>query len=237
MFYTSFFYFAPMDINQISDKVKRAVTMVGNYIRSESKILQRDAFEVKALNSLVTHVDKSAEEQLVQALKEILPEAGFLTEEKTVEQNEQSFTWIIDPIDGTTNFIHQLPFYCISVALKYEYDIILGIVFEINRKEMFSALKGEGAFLNDRSIQVSKATHLKDTVLATGFPYYDYVHLDPYLHVFEYFVKHTRGLRRFGSAALDLAYTACGRFDGYYEYGLMHGILLLEHYLSKKLEE
>jgi myo-inositol-1(or 4)-monophosphatase len=177
--------------------------------------------EEKSLNQLVTDIDLRFEKKIVAMCKEILPGSSFLTEEKTVSQKVDSpYLWIIDPIDGTTNFIHQIPTFAISVALQENGKTVLGLVYELNRDEQFYALKGKGAFMNDKAIHVATHTDLKDTLLATGFPYYDFDQMDAYLSVLKTFMLRTRGLRRIGSAAVDLAYTACGRFDGFFEYGL-----------------
>jgi len=175
----------------------------------------------KALNQLVTDVDIRFEKKLVAICSDLLPDSTFLTEEKTIEEKlDVKYRWIIDPIDGTTNFIHQIPAFAISIALQENGQTILGVVYELSRDEMFYAVKGEGAFLNGEPIQVAKHQELKDTLLATGFPYYDFDQMAAYLNVLRTFMHKTRGLRRIGSAAVDLAYTACGRFDGFFEYGL-----------------
>ncbi len=179
-----------------------------------------DAVEFKGLNDLVSYVDKTAERQLVRNLSKILPEAGFTTEEKTINRKGKVFNWIIDPLDGTTNFIHGVPTYSISIALYEENKPVIGVVYEINRGEMFSTFKGGGAFLNNKPISVSQRTELADCLLATGFPYYDFDKQEQYIKLFTEMMRSCRGLRRIGSAAVDLAYVACGRFDAYFEYNL-----------------
>ena len=196
------------------------ISAVADFIRNELEKVNPQDIETKSLNSLVSYVDKNAELQLVEKLGKILPEATFLTEEETVINQEGNYRWIIDPLDGTTNFLHQLPFFSISVALEHKGEIISGIVYEVMRKECFYAWKNGGAFLNQNKITVSKRSQIGDTLIATGFPYYDYRGVEPYFEVLEFFIKNTRGVRRFGSAAIDLAYVACGRFDAYYEYSL-----------------
>lgn len=189
---------------------------------------------LKSANQLVTEFDIQTERFLIQALSQLFPEAGFLTEEQQIEQNsDKEFVWVIDPIDGTTNFVHQIPVFCISVALLQNNKPVLGVVYEINQDELFSAEKGKGAFLNGYFIKVTATADLKDTLIATGFPYYDYERIDPYLATLKVLMKETRGVRRLGSAAADLAYVACGRFDAFYEYSLSPwdvaaGILLVE---------
>ncbi len=196
------------------------VREVGRFIQEELGKVQDKDIATKSLNSLVSYVDQTAEKQLVVGLQKLLPASTFLTEEATIVQEKGEYQWIIDPLDGTTNFLHQLPFFSISVALRHHEKTVIGIVYEVNRKECFYAWKNGGAFLNEESIQVSDNTNLADGLLATGFPYYDYTFTKAYLVTLEYFMKNTRGIRRFGSAALDLVYVACGRFDGYYEYSL-----------------
>ncbi|MDD3875809.1 MAG: inositol monophosphatase family protein [Bacteroidales bacterium] len=191
-----------------------------DYIRGEALKLKTSDVEIKGMHNFVTYVDKTAEKKLVEALQSLLPSAGFIVEENTIEKKSADYNWIIDPLDGTTNFIHGIPCYCISIALMSEKEIVLGVIYEINLKECFYAWKGSPAFLNAKEIHVSKSTKIVDSLLATGFPYYDYKHLDPYLDFFKYLILESRGVRRLGSAAVDLAYVACGRFDGFYEYSL-----------------
>ncbi len=196
------------------------VRSVGTFLKQELGKVSSAAIETKSLNSLVSYVDKMAEEQLVKGLGALIPEVTFLTEEETVEQKEGVFQWIIDPLDGTTNFLHQLPFFSISVALQHHQTTVIGIVLEVNHDECFYAWKGGGAFLNDKKIHVSNSKALGDSLIATGFPYYDYDRSRPFLETLDFFMKNTRGIRRLGSAALDLVYVACGRFDAFYEYSL-----------------
>ena len=209
-----------MNLKQLTLDTNKIVSQVATFIQKELNQVTDTDIETKALNSLVSYVDKNAEIQLVSALGLLLPEATFLTEEETIENKKGDYTWIIDPLDGTTNFLHQLPFFSISVAVQKEDEIILGVVYEVNRKECFYAWKNGGAFLNGKKIHTKNTTQLSDTLIATGFPYYDFEKIPAYLEVLTHFIKNTRGIRRFGSAALDLAYVACGRFDGYYEYSL-----------------
>ena len=179
-----------------------------------------ESIEFKGLNDLVSYVDKNAEKQLVRNLSKLLPGAGFTTEEETINSRGEVYNWIIDPLDGTTNFIHGIPTYAISIAL-YEYDQpVIGVVYEINRGEMFSAYKGGGAFLNNKKISVSKRKQLSECLIATGFPYYQFDKQAQYMKLFASLMQQCHGLRRIGSAAVDLAYVACGRFDAFFEYNL-----------------
>ena len=204
----------------LTNLVCKEIAIVSDFINAELKKVSSKDIETKSLNSLVSYVDKNAEIQLVEKLGNLLPAAVFLTEEETIENLEGEYRWIIDPLDGTTNFLHQLPFFAISVALEFQNEIILGVVYEVNRKECFYAWKNGGAFLNGSKIEISQKTKMSDTLIATGFPYYDYEGVRSYFEVLEFFIKNTRGVRRLGSAALDLAYVACGRFDAFYEYSL-----------------
>lgn len=209
-----------MDLAELCAKTVQIAKSVGGFIREESQKFSPDQIEYKGFNDLVSYVDKTAEQQLVASLSALLPEAGFITEEKTKETVGEVYHWIIDPLDGTTNFIHGIPTYSVSIALQKHQELVLGVVYEVNRDECFYAWTGGAAWLNGSKISVSKAPQLSHTLLATGFPYYDFEKKEPYLKVFEEMMQHCHGLRRIGSAAVDLAYVACGRFDGYFEYNL-----------------
>jgi len=208
------------DLINIQQQTIEVVKKAAIFIQSEIGKINNNDIETKSLNSLVTYVDKHAEMILVNELKKIIPNATFLTEENTVEQTKGEWQWIIDPLDGTTNFIHQIPIFAISVGLQHNDEMVVGVVYEINRNECFYASKNNGAFLNGNPIQVSKTAALSDSLIATGFPYYDYDLLENYIHVFKKLMTSTRGMRRLGSAAIDLCFTACGRFDAFFEYSL-----------------
>ena len=209
-----------LELNDLCQEVCQLTRKVGGFIRSEQKIFSTNSIEVKGKNDFVSHVDKSAEMQLVEVLSKLLPESGFIAEEGTSKKKGEIYNWIIDPLDGTTNFIHGIPCFAISIALRRNEELVLGVIYEINLDECFYAWEGSNAFLNGKEIHVSIAATLADSLIATGFPYYDYTRMDDYMKLFNYFMKHTHGLRRLGSAATDLAYVACGRFDGFYEYSL-----------------
>lgn len=209
-----------MDFLVLTGQVVALCKEVGEFIRKESLVFDRSNIEYKGLNDMVSYVDKTAEKLLVEGLSRLLPESGFITEEKTINRLSEIDNWIIDPLDGTTNFIHGIPAYCISVALQRNDELVLGVVYEINRDECFSAWKNGGAYLNESLIQVSVAPKLTDTLLATGFPISDFSKQEAYMKVLKELMQVCHGLRRIGSAALDLAYVACGRFDGYFEYNL-----------------
>jgi myo-inositol-1(or 4)-monophosphatase len=201
--------------SQVIDLTREA----GRYLKDEVTKISRDDIETKGLHNYVTHVDKTSEKMLVDGLSLLIPGCGFIAEEDD-RLKPAEYTWVIDPLDGTTNFIHGVPLYCISIGLMYQSETILAIVFEPNLNECFYTWKGVPAFLNNEQIHVSKSPSLGESLFATGFPYYDYNRLDEYLEIFRHLLKNSRGARRLGSAAADLAYVACGRYDGFYEYGL-----------------
>ncbi len=209
-----------VDLRELCMKVIELTAKVGVFINTERGRFQIDAIEKKGHNDLVSYVDKESEKRLVSALQDFLPGSGFITEEKTQVENRAHYTWIIDPLDGTTNFIHGLPCYCISIALLEGEKPVLGVVHELTRDECFYAWDQGGAFLNGEKIRVSDIRQLSDSLMATGFPYHNYDRMKPYMEVFDYCMRNTHGLRRLGSAAADLAYVACGRFESFYEYGL-----------------
>lgn len=209
-----------MDYELLCTKVIAITRLTGNFIRKEAMAFDANKIEYKGLNDMVSYVDKNAEKQLVRNLSKLLPEAGFITEEETVNTYGKDFTWIIDPLDGTTNFIHGIPTYSVSIAL-YEGNLpVIGVVYEINRGEMFYTYKGGPAFLNNKEIRVSNNSNLSQSLLATGFPYYQFDKQPQYMQLFTEMMQKCHGLRRIGSAAVDLAYVACGRFDAYFEYNL-----------------
>ncbi len=209
-----------MDLRKITHEVVELSKTTGQFIRQEAGRITAENIKEKGVHDLVTYVDLEAERRIVAALQIIVPEAGFIAEENQKLEKKERFNWIIDPLDGTTNFIHGVPNYCISIALAEKEEIISAVVFEINLDECFYAWKDGPAFLNGNEIRVSSTKVLEKSLIATGFPYSDFSLLKPYLGLFEELMKDTRGIRRLGSAALDLAYVACGRFDLFFEYGL-----------------
>lgn len=209
-----------MNYELLCSKVIAVTRLTGNFIRKEAMAFDTNAIEYKGLNDLVSYVDKNAEKQLVRNLSKLLPGSGFITEEDTVNTLGKTYTWIIDPLDGTTNFIHGIPTYSVSIALYEENKPVIGVVYEINRGEMFFTFKGGAAYLNNKEIHVSKNDNLSQSLLATGFPYYQFDKQPQYMQLFTEMMQKCHGLRRIGSAAVDLAYVACGRFDAYFEYNL-----------------
>jgi myo-inositol-1(or 4)-monophosphatase len=209
-----------MNLNTITIEVAKLAKKVGAYIKTQHNNISDTDIEHKGLHDLVTFVDKEAEHRIVKGLTKILPEAGFIAEENQALKKKEAYNWIIDPLDGTTNFIHGVPVFSVSIALALNDEVISGVIYEINQDECFYAWKNGGAYLNNKRILVSSTKKLNDSLIATGFPYADYTRLKHYLGLFEELMKSTRGLRRLGSAAVDMAYLACGRFDVFYEYGL-----------------
>lgn len=205
---------------EVVRQVNELARHTGDFIRTERLTFSLGKVEYKQHNDLVSYVDKTAEVKIIEGLRKIIPEAGFITEENTVERIEHEYTWIVDPLDGTTNFVHGIPCFCICIALQHKKEIVAGTIYEINLDECFYAWKDGGAYLNEQPIQVSTASSLKESLMATGFPYNNYDRMIPYMKIFDHCMHHTHGLRRLGSAAADLAYVACGRFEGFYEYGL-----------------
>ena len=210
-----------MNLQEITSQVASLSRHTGEFVRKAASEFNRDSIEYKGLNDMVSYVDKETEIRLVEGLLNILPEAGFIAEEGTGQKvDNQEFTWIIDPVDGTTNYMHGLPVFAISIALMKKDIIVSGVVYEINRDECFTAWLGGGAYLNNEPIKVSTAKFLKDSLIATGFPYYDFEKIENYLKILKELMQKSHGLRRFGAASVDLVYTACGRFEGFFEYNL-----------------
>ncbi|MBL4716136.1 MAG: inositol monophosphatase [Bacteroidia bacterium] len=209
-----------MNLEKLCSQVCEIVRETGDFIRKESLNFDRSSVEFKSFNALVSYVDTSAEKQLVENLGKLLPEAGFITEEETISTDKKELSWVIDPLDGTTNFVHAIPAFAVSVALMKDDEVIIGVVYEISRDEMFYAWKDSVAFLNGNEILASKVTSLEQSLIATGFPYQDFEGMQNYLDVLVHLMKNTQGLRRLGSASVDLVYVACGKFEAYFEYGL-----------------
>jgi myo-inositol-1(or 4)-monophosphatase len=188
---------------------------VGDEIAKRSS--QRKRISFKGEIDLVTQFDREAQQMIVDALRRKYPQYGILSEEDVNRDTGGPIRWIVDPLDGTTNFAHGLPIWAISIGLEVEQDILLGAVYDPTRCEMFSAIRKYGAYLNGKKIHVSKTKRLEHSLLVTGFPYDIRRSKQNNLRQFSDFAVRARAVRRLGSAALDLCYTACGRFDGYWE--------------------
>jgi myo-inositol-1(or 4)-monophosphatase len=209
-----------MNYKELCFQVQEIATEIGKFIREEGEKITVGDIEFKGVTSLVTYVDKTAEARIVDALKKLIPDSGFVAEEGTAGYSNEKFTWIIDPLDGTTNFIHGLAPHSVSIALKEDENIVLGVVYEVKSGEMFYAWKNSPAYLNGKEIKVSSNSKSQNALIATGFPYYDFDRVENYIDAMKHLMKTTRGLRRFGSAAIDLAYVAAGRFDAFFEHAL-----------------
>jgi myo-inositol-1(or 4)-monophosphatase len=209
-----------IDLKDICSEIEKAAHEAAAFIRRESDGFDINMTEIKGLNNFVSYVDKGSEKMLVEKLGKLIPEAGFIVEEGTSEKIGLKYCWVIDPLDGTTNFLHGLHPFAISIALREYDEVIAGVVYEVGGNESFTAWKGGGAWLNGSKIHVSAAAKLSDSLVATGFPYSEFNKLESYMNCLSHFCKHTHGVRRFGSASIDLAYVACGRFEAFYEYGL-----------------
>ena len=192
----------------------------GGFIANERKHFDPNKVENKGLHDLVSYVDKTSETVIIEALSLLLPESGFIAEEGTSTKKGDRFNWVIDPLDGTTNFIQGVPVYAVSIGLLEGEELVLGVVYEICRDECFFAWKGSKAYLNGDEIHVSDTSDMHDALLATGFPYSNFSQLDSYMDLLRWSMTEARGVRRLGSAATDLAYVACGRFDAFFEYDL-----------------
>ena len=213
-------YSMNMNYFSITEKVIALTKEVAAYIGKESLNFSLKKVQTKSKNDFVSYVDQEAENLLVKSLKEIVPEAGFVTEEGTAHQHGEEYLWIIDPLDGTTNFIHASTPYAISVALTYKGEPVVGVIYEITRGEVFYAWQGSKSYLNGNEIQVSTVDKLSDALIVSGRPHHYMDRYPELLNSVDYFLKNTHGLRLSGSAASDLAYVACGRYDGRYEFNL-----------------
>jgi myo-inositol-1(or 4)-monophosphatase len=209
-----------MNYGELCLKVMEIAREAGNFIRDERKKIKNTDIETKSAASFVTYVDKNSEISIVNALTKLLPGSGFHTEEGTATSHGENYLWLIDPLDGTTNYLHGLAPYSVSIGLREGNEMVLGVVYEIGLDEMFYAWKGSPAYLNGTQIKVSEASKPEDTLIGTGFPYYDFERVDNYIEVMKELMKSTRGLRRFGSAAADLSYVAAGRFNAFFEHAL-----------------
>lgn len=198
----------------------RAALLAGDLIVDNIGRISNNDIHTKDVSDFVTRVDRESEELILRTIRRKFPDHHFLAEESAREGTEGSHRWIIDPLDGTTNFIHRYPVFSVSIALEYEGEIILGVVYDPLRHEMFTAEKGAGAFLNGRPIAVSRASDPRTCLVTTGFPFRKKDLIDPYLKLFKDIFYKVSDIRRAGSAALDLAHLAAGRCDCFFEIGL-----------------
>jgi myo-inositol-1(or 4)-monophosphatase len=210
----------------------KAARRAGNVINRASLNLERLQIDRKQHNDFVTEVDKAAEEAIIEILSDAYPTHGFLAEETGEHNSGAESIWIIDPLDGTTNFIHGFPQYAVSIALAVDGVLQQAVVYDPNRDELFTATRGAGAYVNNRRLRVAGRLKMSEALLGTGFPYREDQNVEEYLAIFAKMTRQCAGLRRPGAASLDLAYVAAGRLDGFFESGLKPwdmaaGILLI----------
>ena len=198
----------------------KAARRAGAIISRASNDLDKLTVELKAPNDFVSEVDRAAEAAIIEVLKQAYPQHSILAEESGESKTESDYQWIIDPLDGTTNFLHGFPQYCVSIALSVKGSVSQGVIYDPTRNELFTASKGGGAFLNDRRLRVSKKIQLQECLIGTGFPSREMHNFDRYIATFKDLTPKCAGIRRPGAAALDLAYVAAGRYDGFWEMGL-----------------
>jgi myo-inositol-1(or 4)-monophosphatase len=210
----------------------RAARRAGNIIARSVDHVDRIAVDNKSKNDYVSEVDRTAEREIIAEIHKAYPDHAILGEESG-EQGVSDFRWIIDPLDGTTNFLHGFPHFAVSIACEHKGRIEHGVVYDPIRQELFTASRGGGAALNDRRLRVTKRVSLEGALIGTGFPFRQHQDLELYFKTFREIFPHTAGVRRAGSAALDLAYVAAGRMDGFWEFGLNKwdmaaGVLLVQ---------
>ena len=202
-----------MDLQELTLQVCRIARNTGAYLLSEQTNLRTELIQEKSSHNYVSYVDREAEKMTVKELTKLLPEAGFITEEETVEQSNSGLNWVVDPLDGTSNFIHNMSPYCVSIGLQNQEETLLGVVYEVCRNECFYAYKGSEAYLNDKAIKVSDVSSLNNTFIGLGLPY----NFDEYRTTANYLIDklygNVAGSRILGAAAAELCYIACGRFD------------------------
>jgi myo-inositol-1(or 4)-monophosphatase len=200
----------------------KAARRAGNFINRSARDLDLLTVTTKGPKDFVSEVDRTAEATIVETLLEAYPDHAILAEEGTAKGANAAAdnVWIIDPLDGTTNFLHGFPQYCVSIGLQQKGQVTQAVIYDPVRNDLFTATRGRGAFLNERRIRVSRRDHLRDCLIGTGFPFRDGSYLDTYLRMMKTMIQQTAGLRRPGAAALDLAYVAAGFYDGFWEVGL-----------------
>jgi len=198
----------------------KAAREAGRIINRASQDVGALKIQSKTFNDFVSEVDHAAEKAIIDTIRDAYPSHGFFGEETGKTNQESENIWIIDPLDGTTNFLHNFPQYCVSIALQQKGVLTQAVIYDPVRNDLFTATKGRGAFLNDKRIRVTSRTKLQASLIATGFPFRDFTHLDTYLAMLKDMIKNTTGIRRPGSAALDLAYVAAGFTDGFFEINL-----------------
>lgn len=203
-----------MDLALLTEKVRAIAIEAGTFIREERKKFSRNAVEKKHAHDYVSYVDKESEKRIVTCLKELLPEAGFIAEEgSAMRKEEANYCWLVDPLDGTTNFIHDNAPYCVSIALRNKEELLLGVVYEITRNECYWTYQGAPSYLNGKEIHVSSVSALDDAFIALGFPYNSEAYRPMAVHLVNQLYGYVGGLRLMGAAAVELCYVAAGRFE------------------------
>ena len=197
----------------------KAARRAGNVINRATRNLDVLTVRTKSANDFVSEIDQEAERVIVDTLKSAYPDHAILAEESGAA-GHSDYVWIIDPLDGTTNFLHGFPQYAISIALMHRRVLSQAVVYDPTRNDLFTASRGRGAFLNDHRIRVSRRSRLAEALVGTGFPFREFAHIDAYLAILRELTQKTEGLRRPGAASLDLAYVAAGRLDAFWEFGL-----------------
>ncbi|HQU30542.1 MAG: inositol monophosphatase [Planctomycetia bacterium] len=223
----------PIDLPEYLDVAREAALKAGIILKEHFGKVSTSMISEKAKNDYVTEVDKKSEDSIKSHIKSHFIHHGIMAEESPAERNSSEFLWIIDPLDGTLNYIHGLPSFAISIALEIKGNLAMGLIYEPLRENIYSAIKGHGSFKNNKRIHVSPAETLSTTLIATGFPFRIKDIIDSYLKVFKDFFMQVTGIRRGGSACLDLAYTAEGIFGGFFEcalspWDMAAGALLVE---------
>ncbi len=210
----------------------RAARSAGDLIQRSSQNIGKITIDQKGRNDYASEVDRMAEQEIIKQIRSSFPDHAILAEESGSHAGND-YVWVIDPLDGTTNFLHGFPQYAVSIALKYKNRLELGVIYDPGRDELFTAERGGGAMLNSRRIRVSKQNSMRGALIGTGFPFKTMVNLEPYLAMFRSISADSAGIRRAGAAALDVAYVACGRLDAYWEIGVKEwdiaaGVLLVQ---------
>ena len=210
----------------------RAARNAGDLIQRASLNIEKLTIEQKGRNDFASEVDRMAEQEIIKLIRNSFPDHAILAEESG-EHSGNDYVWVIDPLDGTTNFLHGFPQYAVSIALKHKNKLELGVIYDPGRDELFTAERGGGAMLNNRRIRVSKQNSMRGALIGTGFPFKSMENIEPYLNMFKAVSADTAGIRRAGAAALDVAYVACGRLDAYWEIGVKEwdiaaGILMVQ---------
>ncbi|MFV0344785.1 MAG: inositol monophosphatase family protein [Bacteroidales bacterium] len=223
-----------MNYKEICTKVCETAKQAGKFIRDERAVFSQDKIEKKGKTDLVSYVDKTAEQLIVKQLREISPDAGFITEEGAVKQEIKEHVWIVDPLDGTTNFTRNIAPFAVSIALMHKDEIVVGVIYEICRNELFYTWQNADSYMNGKKIQVSDNSNFEESIFITGFPYSDFSNTEGSLQILNKLVKNSLGIRRLGSAATDLAYVAAGRAECFYEdtlnpWDVAAGVLLVKN--------